>query len=146
MFTFAPIASKKVKISDGNSGWSCFNMRLPAQQPAWNNSIYQYINNESDGTDIVMRWKMECSIQRGEANLNRTFHLSLNENICTIARMKYIHNLFYITSKFYFVTKNAKLILIYWKMQFCLDRAVSSQRSLKCTIAWYYLMIVKRWI
>ena len=44
-----------------------------------------------------MRWKMEYSIQRGEAKFNRTFHLSPNENIFTIARMKNIHYLFYIT-------------------------------------------------
>ena len=54
---------------------------------------------ECDGTDIFIRWKMECSIQRGEAKLNRTFHLSPKENIMyTIARIKDIHYLFYITS------------------------------------------------
>ena len=31
---------------------------------------------------------MECSNQRDEAELNRTFNLSPNENILTIARMK----------------------------------------------------------
>ena len=36
---------------------------------------------------------MKCSIQRGEADLNRTFHLSPNENICSIARMRK-HSLF----------------------------------------------------
>ena len=36
---------------------------------------------------------MKCSIQRGEAELNGTFHLSLNENICSIARMRK-HSLF----------------------------------------------------
>ena len=57
------------------------------------------IGYECDGTDMVMRWKIEC-----EAMLNRTFHLSPNENIiCTIARMKDIHYSFYITSKIYFV-------------------------------------------
>ena len=40
---------------------------------------------------------MKCSIQRGEAELNGTFHLSPNENICSIARMENIHYLFYIT-------------------------------------------------
>ena len=39
---------------------------------------------------------MECSIQRGKAELNRTFHLSPNENSCTIARIKSIDYLFYI--------------------------------------------------
>ena len=39
---------------------------------------------ECDGTDIFMERKMECSIQLGEAKLNRTFHLSPNEGICTI--------------------------------------------------------------
>ena len=36
---------------------------------------------------------MKCSIQRGEAELNGTIHLSPNENICSIARMKN-HSLF----------------------------------------------------
>ena len=36
---------------------------------------------------------MICSIQRGEAELNGTFHLSPNENICSTARMKK-HSLF----------------------------------------------------
>ena len=46
---------------------------------------------------------MECSIQRGGAELNGTFQLSTNEHIRTIARMKNIHYLFYITSKQNFV-------------------------------------------
>ena len=50
---------------------------------------------ECNGTNIFMRWKMKCSIQRGEAELNGTFYLSPNENICSIARMKNIHYLFY---------------------------------------------------
>ena len=55
---------------------------------------------ECNGTDIFMRLEMEYSIQRGKAELNRTFHLSRapNVNSCTIARMKSIHYLFYITS------------------------------------------------
>ena len=40
---------------------------------------------------------MKCSIQRGKAELNRTYHFSLNENICSTARMRNIHYLFYIT-------------------------------------------------
>ena len=40
---------------------------------------------------------MECSIQRGEAELNGTFHLSTNQNILSIAQMQNIHYLFYIT-------------------------------------------------
>ena len=36
---------------------------------------------------------MKCSNQRGEAELNGTFQLSPNENICTIARMRK-HSLF----------------------------------------------------
>ena len=50
---------------------------------------------------------MKCSIQRGEAELNGTFHLSPNENICSIARMRNIHYLFYITctERFKFVNK-----------------------------------------
>ena len=36
---------------------------------------------------------MKCSIQRGYGELNSTFHLSPNENICSIARMRK-HSLF----------------------------------------------------
>ena len=36
---------------------------------------------------------MKCSIQRGEAELNGTFHLSPNENICSMVRIKK-HSLF----------------------------------------------------
>ena len=61
--------------------------------------IIQIMNGyECNGSDIFMRGEMECSIQRGKAELNRTFHLSPNENSCTIARIKSIHYLFYITS------------------------------------------------
>ena len=42
---------------------------------------------------------MKRSIQRFEAELNGTFHLSPNENIFSITRMKNIHYLFYITAK-----------------------------------------------
>ena len=48
---------------------------------------------ECNRTNIFIRWKMECSIQRGGAELNGTFHLSPNENIRSIARMKN-HSLF----------------------------------------------------
>ena len=48
---------------------------------------------ECNGTNIFIRWKMKCSIQRGEAELNGTFHLSPKENISSIARMKK-HSLF----------------------------------------------------
>ena len=48
---------------------------------------------ECNGTNIFMRWKMKCAIQRSEAELNGTFHLSVNENICSIAGMRK-HSLF----------------------------------------------------
>ena len=39
-------------------------------------SSIQIMNGyECNGTDIFMRLEMECSIQRGKAELNRTFHL-----------------------------------------------------------------------
>ena len=39
-------------------------------------NIIQIMNGyECNGTDIFMRLEMECSIQRGKAELNRTFHL-----------------------------------------------------------------------
>ena len=62
------------------------------------NTIQIMNGYECNGTDIFMRWEMEFSIQRGKAELDKTFHLSPNENSCTIARMKSIHYLFYITS------------------------------------------------
>ena len=40
--------------------------------------------------------KMKWSIQRGEAELNGTFHLSPHENICTIALIN-IHYLYTIS-------------------------------------------------
>ena len=48
---------------------------------------------ECNGTNIFMRWNMKCSIQQGEAEFNGTFHLSPNENICSITRMRK-HSLF----------------------------------------------------
>ena len=36
---------------------------------------------------------MKCTIQRGKAALNGTFHLSSNANICSIVRMRK-HSLF----------------------------------------------------
>ena len=45
---------------------------------------------------IIKKLKMKYSIQRGEAELNGTFHLSPNENICSIARLRKRY-LFYIT-------------------------------------------------
>ena len=38
-------------------------------------------------------WKMRWSIQQGEAEVNGTFHLTRNENICSIAQMRK-HSLF----------------------------------------------------
>ena len=35
---------------------------------------------------------MKCPIQWGEAKLNGTFHLSPNENICSIAQMAVFQN------------------------------------------------------
>ena len=57
------------------------------------NSIQKMNVYEYNGTNIFIRWKMKCSIQRGEAELNGTFHFSPNENICSIARMRK-HSLF----------------------------------------------------
>ena len=64
----------------------------------WN--IIQIMNvYECYGKNIFMRWKIECFIQWGKAELNGTFNFSLNENILSIARIKNIHYLFYTTSK-----------------------------------------------
>ena len=46
---------------------------------------------------------MDCSIQRGVAELNGTVNFSPNENIPSIARIKNIHYLFYITSNWILV-------------------------------------------
>ena len=54
--------------------------------------------NECNGANMFMSWKMECFIQRGGAELNGTFQLSTYEHIRTIARMKNIHYLFYVTT------------------------------------------------
>ena len=51
--------------------------------------------NSCDGTSIFIRCEMKCSIQLGFASLNRTFHLSPHENICTIALIT-IHYLYII--------------------------------------------------
>ena len=51
--------------------------------------------NSCDGTPIFIRGEMKCSIQLGFASLNRTFHLSPHENICTIAliTIHYLYNI-----------------------------------------------------
>ena len=49
--------------------------------------------NSCDGTSIF--------IQRGKAELNRTFHLSPHENICTIALIT-IHYLYNIGQLYYY--------------------------------------------
>ena len=54
---------------------------------------------EFNDSIIVMSWKIEHSIERGEAKLNRMFSLSTNENNRTIEQMKNIHYLFYMTPK-----------------------------------------------
>ena len=42
---------------------------------------------EFNSAIIFMSWKIEYSIQRGEAELNRMFNLSTNENNSNIERM-----------------------------------------------------------
>ena len=51
------------------------------------------------------RWNVLFNVARGEVKLDRLFHLSPNENICPIARMKNIHYLFHITSKIFLVIR-----------------------------------------
>ena len=43
---------------------------------------------ECNGKNIFMCRKMECSNQRGEADWIETLHLSPNENVLAIERMK----------------------------------------------------------
>ena len=100
---------------------------------------------ECDGTEIFSRRKMECSLQRGEAKLNRTFHISPDENICTIAGMKNNHYLFYITSKKYFchlerlinlqILENANSVLI-------APCKVNGHRSVPLKAELYYCMVL----
>ena len=111
---------------------------------------YEIMNGyECDGTDFFMRLKMECSIERGEAKLNRAFHLSLNLNICTIARMKNIHFFVSNNTNVYFchlqrytdlkILENAKSVLIVPSL---------GQRSPQCTIEGCTVLlhgIIKPW-
>ena len=69
--------------------------------------------NSCDGTAIFIRLEMKCSIQLGFASLNRTFHLSPHENICTIALIT-IHYLYKIqpnagVTRAYFATYNSTI-------------------------------------
>ena len=73
----------------------------------------------------------------GEATLNRTFHLSPNETICTIARMKAIHYLFYTTSK---------LILSFRTLNFRSNVTAAYHSPLNCTIARYYLTMTSQFV
>ena len=71
-------------------------------------SVDGTLNTTNQATIIYFHeMKIECSIQRGEAKLNRTIHLSPNENICTIPRMKNVHYLFNIASKILVIIQNA---------------------------------------
>ena len=77
-----------------------------------------------------------------EVKLNRTFHLSPHENICTIELMKNIHYLFYITStNICCHLERLNISLIYCKTQFCFDLAVSGQR-LPFNAELYYSMVI----
>ena len=82
----------------------------------WPMNIHIMNVYECNGTHIFMRWKMKCSIQRGEAELNGTFHLSPHENICSIARMKK-HYLFYITAKSIFFSKTKPTMISHNSLQ-----------------------------
>ena len=67
----------------------CYKRPISSQSEESGCDIIQIMNvYECSGTNIFIRWKMKCSIQRGKAKLNGTFHLSPNENICSNARMK----------------------------------------------------------
>ena len=56
--------------------------------------------NSCDGTSNFIRCEMKCSIQLGFASLNRTFHLSPHENICTIAliTIHYLYNIHFVNN------------------------------------------------
>ena len=52
---------------------------------------------ECNGTNIFMRGKMKCSIQRGEAELNGTFIFHRMKIFVPLHEWENIHYLFYIT-------------------------------------------------
>ena len=58
-------------------------------------------------TNIFMRWKMKCSIQQGKVELNGTVHLSLNQNICSIAWIEktFINCCMQLVQRFKFLNK-----------------------------------------
>ena len=56
--------------------------------------IMNVVFHSSNGTNILIRWKMKCTIQIGFASLNGTLHHSPHENICTITLIN-IHYLHY---------------------------------------------------
>ena len=77
---------ESVKHGGGKTRWA-------AMQAVVEDSIQIMNVYECNGTTIFMWSKMKCSIQRGKVKLNGTFHLSPNENIRSIARMRK-HSLF----------------------------------------------------
>ena len=83
---FPAVATKKILTKHGEF---CF-----AEKDLFSCYIKEIMFFHScNGTNIFIRWKMECSIQLGFASLNGTFRLSLHENICTIALIN-IHYLY----------------------------------------------------
>ena len=67
-----------------------------------------------NGKNIFIRWKIKCSIQLSFALLNRTFHLSAHENICTIALINihclYTHTPCMVLSVIFSTPKYGKII------------------------------------
>ena len=116
--------------------------------------IMQIMNGyECNGTDIFMRWKIKCSIERGEAKLNGTFNLSPNENICTIARMKNIHYLFHIISKniCYHLERLNNINILQNAILFrsrCFRSKVTAvvYSTLNCTIQWLYSTVTSQFV
>ena len=76
---------------------------------------------------FFMRWKMKCSNQLGFTSLNGTFHLSPNENICTIARMGK-HSLF-VLYNLYKDTNSLNKFKKHWKNDFSSSKTLTSCAS-----------------
>ena len=86
--------------------------------------IIECFFHSCNGTHIFIRWKMKCSIQLGFASLNGTFHLSPQENICTLAliNIHYLYTNFTLKSKCKFINlihtqqKNKIICLLSWNI------------------------------
>ena len=69
------------------------------------------VSHSCNGINIFIRWKMKCTIQLGFASMNGTFHVSPQENICTIELIN-IHYL-YICHFIFYVRQDWKMRAVF---------------------------------